>query len=145
LPRYDTTATYVRGEIHERGLRLGAFSRLIFAITALVVNTLLPIFVSGISYDGKVERNHPGQLRLRRVTVFEAWTASHILLAILLLSTIFVTFKIGGMVIIGCLGLSSALMLCTPFAVIGVGIASLHFKAFVRISVGIGVRLGSLG
>jgi solute carrier family 45 protein 1/2/4 len=91
-----------------------------------VVNALLPVFVSGISYNEKLEQNYPGQFRLRKMTVVEAWTASHILLAVLLFSTIFVTSKIGGIVIVGCLGISWALTLWAPFAIIGVEIASLR-------------------
>lgn len=55
--------------------------------------------------------------------MMEAWTASHLLFAIATFSTIFTTSKMGGIIVIGTLGLSWALTLWAPFAIIGIEIA----------------------
>jgi len=112
--------------INERGIRIGAFASLIFAIVALLANTILPFLISGPSHNLKPERTHFIQSRLLKPTVIQVWTASHILFAVATFSTIFVTSQTGGIIVIGCLGLSWALTLWAPFAVIGVELASIQ-------------------
>lgn len=119
-------ASNVQGIIHERGIRIGAFASLIFAIMALLANTILPFVVSETPNHGKQERTQSTYFRPWKPTVIQAWTASHILFAITTFSTIFVTSKTGGIIVMGCLGLSWALTLWAPFAIIGVEIATLQ-------------------
>lgn len=117
-------AFHMRGIIHERGIRIGAFASLIFAIVALLANTILPFVVSGTPRNGKPKVTQSIHFRLWKPTVIQVWTASHILFAIATFSTIFVTSKTGGIIVIGCLGLSWALTLWAPFTIIGVEIAT---------------------
>ena len=117
----------MRSIIHERGIRIGAFASLIFAIIALLANTVLPFVLSDTSSNEKLGRTQPSTyFRPWKSTVIQAWTVSHIVFAITTFSTIFVTSKTGGIIVIGCLGISWALTLWAPFAIIGVEIATLQ-------------------
>jgi len=116
----------MREKIHERGIRIGAFASLLFAIVALLANIILPFVVSGTANNGKLMATGSIHSRLRKPTIIQLWTASHILFAIAMFSTIFVTSNTSGVIVIGCLGLPWALTLWAPFAIIGIEIATIQ-------------------
>jgi len=113
----------VRGVISEKGIRIGSFASLIFAVIALFLNVILPFVVSGISPTEISGGPQATNVWGRKPTMLQAWTASHLLFAIATFSTVFIGSRIGGIIIIGSLGLSWALTLWAPYAIIGIEIS----------------------
>ncbi|KAH8674000.1 major facilitator superfamily domain-containing protein [Xylariales sp. PMI_506] len=127
--------------LYEEATRVGTFALLVFAISSLVTNVFLPLFIAP-TYDGIVSGTSTTEtsslLKARvagkRKTVFDclvipgltlrrAWLLSQVLFAISMFCTLFVTSVQGATVIIGLTGITWALTLWAPWAIISAEIS----------------------
>lgn len=118
--------------LYEKATRVGTFALLIWAITSFVSNLLLPIFVAPtyeapISSNASMRSQKSYTTRTTRffealiipwLTLRRAWLLSHILFAICMWLTLFVRTPTGATVVVSFVGLSWALTLWAPFALI---------------------------
>ncbi|KAI1268291.1 MFS general substrate transporter [Xylariaceae sp. FL1019] len=125
-------------ELYERATRRGTHALLIFAITSLVTNLFLPFFIDP-TYDNNavVATRSDGVLEdessdvykwLKRLvipgfTLRRAWMLSHILFASSMFSTLFVRSVEGATVLVGLIGITWALTLWAPWAIISAEIS----------------------
>lgn len=118
-------------EVMEHATRIGTFALLVFAITSFVASIFLPFIVASSNDDDSVATDpkhgesifsSPTTLLSKLVvpgfTLRRAWVLSHILFALTMLSTFFVSTPAGGTALIGVLGISWAITLWAPFAFI---------------------------
>ncbi|GAP89227.1 putative general alpha-glucoside permease [Rosellinia necatrix] len=128
-------------ELYERATRMGTHALLIFAITSLVTNVVLPFFIDP-TYD-----NHPAagkplsqthgiheddtvgvskwleRLVIPGFTLRRAWMYSHILFSVSMFLTLFARTIEGATVLIGLIGITWALTLWAPWAIISAEIS----------------------
>ncbi|KAI0481167.1 major facilitator superfamily domain-containing protein [Xylariaceae sp. FL0804] len=129
-------------ELHERAIRVGTHALLIFAITSLATNVLLPFFIDP-TYDNNpvAKSNAPGEMPgitdddlsgaqkwLRRLvipgfTLRRAWMYSHILFAVSMFCTVLVRTVEAATVLIGLVGITWAITLWAPWAIISAEIS----------------------
>lgn len=114
-------------------IRIGTSANLLFAIVALLANIGLPLLVqaSKKNHNMRSERGRSSKLlsiftNYPRLGISRTWTFAHILYALLMFATFLVTSQKGATALIGVAGLSWALMLWAPFAIIGTEIAARH-------------------
>lgn len=114
-------------------IRVGTSANLLFAIVALLTNIGLPLLVQAAAkdYDTWLERRFSSRLlstliNYPRLGIARAWTCAHILYALVMFATFFVSSQRGATILIGAAGLSWAFMLWAPFAIIGAEIAARH-------------------
>lgn len=130
-------------DVMEHATRIGTFSLLVFAITSFVSNIVLPFIVvpakhaedpsssSTINSDGKpvpssttsTKRSPLAFLIIPGFTLPRAWQFSHVLYAIVMFLTFFVRTPVGGTILVGITGISWALTLWAPFALISAEIS----------------------
>ncbi|KAI1180396.1 major facilitator superfamily domain-containing protein [Nemania sp. FL0916] len=137
-------------ELYERAVRRGTHALLIFAITSLVTNVVLPFFIDP-TYDSNIaagkplgehhgaNEEDPSKLRkwLKRLvipgfTLRRAWMYSHILFAGSMFSTLLVRTIEGATALIGLIGITWALTLWAPWAIISAEISRDHFMFRAR-------------
>lgn len=117
-------------KLYERATRVGTFALLIYAITSLATNVLLPFCVAP-SYDQPSVSSRASQksystrtsrfldkLVIPWLTLRRAWLLSHCIFAACMFSTLLVRSIGGATAIIGIVGISWALTLWAPFAII---------------------------
>ncbi|RFU26434.1 hypothetical protein B7463_g9911, partial [Scytalidium lignicola] len=117
-------------ELYEKATRMGTFALLIYAITSLTTNVLLPFFIAP-SYDtpldGSIRSQKSYTTRTTRflekliipgLTLRRAWMISHIIFSLSMFSTLIVRSLNGATTLIGIVGISWALTLWAPFAII---------------------------
>ncbi|KAI0408684.1 major facilitator superfamily domain-containing protein [Xylaria palmicola] len=131
-------------ELYERATRMGTHALLIFAITSLVTNIVLPFFIDP-TYDnhpaaGKPPSQNQGideddasvirkclkRLVIPGFTLRRAWMLSHILFAVSMLSTLFARSIEAATALIGLIGITWALTLWAPWAIISAEISRRH-------------------
>lgn len=145
-PYFEENPNMTNDEINkvmEHATRIGTFSLLIFAITSFASNIFLPMIVASskatedlsssttFSSDGKPlppsnsswTRDFCSYLVIPGFTLARAWQFSHILYAIVMFLTFFVRTPTGGTVLVGITGISWALTLWVPFALISAEIS----------------------
>lgn len=123
----------MKPSLSEDAVRSGTFASLLFAIVALLANVALPFLlqpskkdyeVLGASFFPKslsrVLLNRP------RLSIRQAWICAHIIFAMAMFTTIFITSQTGAIVLVAFVGLSWALTLWAPFAIISNEIAARH-------------------
>jgi solute carrier family 45 protein 1/2/4 len=116
--------------LYEQGTRMGTFALLLYAITSLTTNVLLPFFVAP-SYDAEYEVSiHSKEESVNRLKQFleklvipgltlrRAWLCAHFIFAGCMFSTLWVRSIEGATTIIAIVGISWALTLWAPFAII---------------------------
>jgi solute carrier family 45, member 1/2/4 len=130
--------------LYEKATRVGTFALLIFSITSLVTNLFLPFFIAP-TYDGQpVEFNEaPGEsagipvndyfemeqkswldyLVIPGFTLRRAWMYAQILFTVCMLSTVFVRTVTVATILIGLVGITWALTLWAPWAIISAEIS----------------------
>jgi solute carrier family 45 protein 1/2/4 len=106
--------------IIEDAVRLGSLASLIFSLFALTTNMLIPAFIRDTSSHEASSTSHP----LRRISMSRAWSLSHALFAITLLTTLLPQTQTTATVIAAFIGISWAFTLWVPFALIGREIAA---------------------
>lgn len=115
----------------EEALRYGTSANLLFAIVALLTNIGLPLLAQASNkkdHDTWLEKRFSSPLLSRlihypRLGIARTWTYAHILYALTMFTTFLVTSQAGATAVIGIAGLSWALMLWAPFAIMGAEIA----------------------
>lgn len=95
--------------------RAGSFAFLIFSLVSLLASFLIPFIVT--PSDPKNEKGF--SLRWKWLTLSRAWTSSHFLFCIAMLSTLFVSNVTAAAIVIGCCGLSWAISMWAPFSLLG--------------------------
>lgn len=116
--------------LYEKATRVGTFALLIYAITSLATNVLLPFCIAP-SYDSPSSASVRSQksyttrtsrlldkLVIPWLTLRRAWLCSHIIFAACMFSTLIVRSVAGATALIGIVGISWAMTLWAPFAII---------------------------
>lgn len=103
--------------IIEDAVRLGSLASLVFAIFALLTNILLPSLINQNPTPDTL--SHP----LRRITMSRAWSLSHLLFSLTLLTTLLPQTQTTATILAAFIGVSWAFTLWIPFAIIGREIA----------------------
>lgn len=119
-------------ELYEQATRIGSFALLVNAIVSLLTNVLLPFFIAP-TYDKAPVGGRPGQrmevkspvdhLRIPGFTLKRAWFFSLILFSFTMLCTLVVTSVQGATVLIGIAGITWAMTLWAPYAIISAEIS----------------------
>ncbi|KAF7948918.1 hypothetical protein EAE96_008099 [Botrytis aclada] len=118
-------------KLYEQATRVGTFALLMYAITSLSVNVVLPFFITP-SYDAPSSAasiySHKSyttrfsrfmdNLAIPGLTLRRAWLISHLLFAACMFSTLIVRSITGATVLIALVGVSWAMTLWAPFAII---------------------------
>lgn len=126
--------------LYERGTRVGTFALLIFAVTSLATNVFLPLFVAP-TYDGPVTNTAPAEapgaipadddgkktwleyLIIPGFTLRRAWMLSNVIFAAAMFSAVFVRTVEAATALIGLVGITWALTLWAPWAIISAEIS----------------------
>ncbi|TAQ85886.1 hypothetical protein B7494_g5796 [Chlorociboria aeruginascens] len=118
--------------LYEKATRVGTFALLIYAITSLSTNVLLP-FVIAPTYDSQGQPKSStvspksnttltskflNKLIIPWLTLRRAWLISHLIFAGCMFSTLVVRSIGGATALIGIIGISWAMTLWAPFAII---------------------------
>jgi solute carrier family 45 protein 1/2/4 len=111
-------------ELWEKATRIGTFALLIFAVTSFSSNIFLPFFVAPSDLNSKASR-HPllSKLVIRWLTLRRAWLLSNVLFAGTMWLTLFVRDTRQATTLVGIAGISWALALWAPFALIAAEIS----------------------
>jgi solute carrier family 45 protein 1/2/4 len=117
-------------QLYEEATRVGTFALLIYAITSLATNVFLPFFIAP-SYDtpsgASIRSQKSYTTRASRLldmliipwlTLRRAWLCSHVIFATCMFSTLIVRSVAAATAVIGIVGISWALTLWAPFAII---------------------------
>src|SRR4051794_14116473 len=107
-----------RAMLHQKAIHMGTFGSLMFAVTALLSNFMLSILQASVISENKGAHNTRSNWR-RFMDMRWIWASAHILFAIFMISTIFVTSSTAGTLIVAGPGISWAVTLWAPFAIIG--------------------------
>ncbi|RYC63243.1 hypothetical protein CHU98_g2969 [Xylaria longipes] len=128
-------------ELYERATRMGTHALLIFAITGLVTNVVLPFFIDPTYDNHPAAGKPPGQdygihdddassitkflkrLVIPGFTLRRAWMLSHILFSVSMISTLFARTIQAATALIGLIGITWALTLWAPWAIISAEIS----------------------
>jgi solute carrier family 45 protein 1/2/4 len=112
----------MQARVIEDAVRLGSLASLVFAIFALITNSVIPSLVIGIGSTHsplkKPQRFTP------QIKMIRAWSLSHLLFAGCMFSTIFITSQISATILVALVGISWAFTLWVPFAIIGSEVAA---------------------
>lgn len=116
--------------LYETATRMGTFALLIYAITSLTTNVFLPFFIApsyDADYESSIHSKNSYTTRVSRIldklvipwlTLRRAWLCSHLIFATCMFSTLVVRSIEGATALIGIVGISWALTLWAPFAII---------------------------
>ncbi|KAI4866421.1 major facilitator superfamily domain-containing protein [Hypoxylon rubiginosum] len=126
-------------QLYEKATRVGTFALLIFAITSLATNVLLPFFIDPTYDNNPVVGHAPGEapaafplpggksflsrLVIPGLTLRKAWLLSEILFAGSMFCTVLVRTVEAATVLIGLIGITWALALWAPWAIISAEIS----------------------
>ncbi|RFU81440.1 general alpha-glucoside permease [Trichoderma arundinaceum] len=117
-------------KLYEQATRIGSFALLINSIVSLVTNVFLPFFVAPTYDSHPVSDSEPGakksfldRLRIPGLTLRRVWFGSLILFAIVMVCTVFVRSINAAIVLIGAAGITWAITLWAPFAIISAEIS----------------------
>ena len=121
--------------LYENATRVGTFALLVYAITSLSTNVLLPFLIAP-SYDvpsASSKKDQPklltqilSYLVILGLTLRRAWLISHLIFASCMFSTLVVRSISGATALIGIVGVSWALTLWAPFAIISAEVSKLE-------------------
>ncbi|KAI2637318.1 hypothetical protein GGS21DRAFT_511066 [Xylaria nigripes] len=125
-------------ELYERATRMGTHALLIFAITSLITNVVLPFFIDptydshpaagrpliqGHRKDDEGARSWLSGLVIPGFTLRRAWMLSHLLFAGSMFSALFVRSIEAATLLISIIGITWALTLWAPWAIISAEIS----------------------
>ena len=118
--------------VNADAIRIGTFAALLFAVVALASNLTLPFLVELSSREkllsAKSGRAFPKTFNVPGLTLPRAWTLSHLLFGICMLCTIFTRSAMSSAVFVGLVGISRALTLWAPFALISEEVAARQLR-----------------
>jgi solute carrier family 45 protein 1/2/4 len=116
----------------EDATRVGSFALLVYAIISFIASIILPILIVP-SYRPPGSNKPPeatsrlyrflANFRIPHLTLRRAWLYSHILFAICMLCTFFVSTPVAGTVLVGIVGICWGLTMWAPFALIAAEIS----------------------
>ncbi|KAL7798128.1 major facilitator superfamily domain-containing protein [Trichoderma ceciliae] len=118
-------------KLYEHATRIGSFALLINSVVSLLTNVFLPFFVAP-TYDSHpvLDSSEPGakkplldRMRIPGFTLRRAWFGSLILFAIVMVCTVFVRSVNAATALIGVAGITWAITLWAPFAIISAEIS----------------------
>ena len=101
-------------------IRYGTFASFLFAVVAWVYNMLLPHILRLLNST----HSRTKSLQTTSLGIVQAWTCSHGFFALLMFATFFANSQAAATVIIAFAGLSWALTLFVPFAIISTELAA---------------------
>ncbi|KAI1877884.1 uncharacterized protein JN550_000066 [Neoarthrinium moseri] len=123
-------------DLYERGTRVGTFALLIFALTSLATNVLLPFFIAP-TYEAPITNGVPGEgpggvtddhksekktwldyLVIPGFTLRWAWILSNLIFVVAMFCAVLVRTVEAATVLIGLVGITWALTLWAPWAII---------------------------
>ncbi|KOS19394.1 General alpha-glucoside permease [Escovopsis weberi] len=113
--------------LYEDATRIGSFALLVNSVVSLLTNVFLPFFVAptydshladGSSAGAAAGSSFLDRLRIPGFTLKRAWFGSLILFAVVMVSTLFVRSVNGAITLIGLAGITWAITLWAPFAII---------------------------
>jgi solute carrier family 45 protein 1/2/4 len=126
-------------QLYERATRVGTFALLIFAITSLATNVFLPFFIAPTYHSVPVDESSDGpsaikdyvpvkkswtdRLIIPGFTLRRAWMMSQILFTVSMFCTVFVRTVAAATALIGLVGITWALTLWAPWAIISAEIS----------------------
>ncbi|KAK1241717.1 hypothetical protein MKX07_007540 [Trichoderma sp. CBMAI-0711] len=118
-------------KLYEQATRMGSFALLINSIVSLLVNVFLPFLVVPTydshpdldSSESDPKKSFLHHLRIPGFTLRRAWFGSLILFAIVMVCTLFVRSVGGATALIGIAGITWAITLWAPFAIISAEIS----------------------
>lgn len=122
--------------LYEKATRVGTFALLMYAVTSLITNVFVP-FIVAPSYDAPSSApsngSHKGyttalerflnRLVIPGFTIRRAWLCSHLIFACCMFSTLLVRTVAGATAVIAIVGISWAMTLWAPFAIISAEIS----------------------
>ena len=97
----------------DNATRIASFALLLESIVALIANLVLPLLLRG-------------RLAIRGLTLRRFWITSHLLFALLMWSTLFISSVEGAVAMVSATGISWALTLWAPFAFIAQSVSHLN-------------------
>ena len=97
----------------DNATRLASFALLLESVVALIANLVLPLLLRG-------------RLAIRGLTLRRIWLASHLLFALLMWSTLFISSVEGAVAMVSVAGISWALTLWAPFALIAHSVSHIN-------------------
>ncbi|KAK5990299.1 General alpha-glucoside permease [Cladobotryum mycophilum] len=112
-------------KLYEEATRIGSFALLINSIVSLLTNVFLPFFVAP-TYDNQLadsEKSFLDRLRIPGFTLKRAWFGSLILFSIVMVGTVFVRSINAAIFLIGVAGITWAITLWAPYAIISAEIS----------------------
>lgn len=133
-PFLEANPNMTPGEIdtlYEKATRVGTFALLMYAITSLITNVFLP-FIVAPSYDAPSANSKQNTTAVERFlarlvipgfTIRRAWLLSHLVFSACMFSTLLVRTVTGATALIAVVGVSWALTLWAPFAIISAEIS----------------------
>ncbi|GAB7355659.1 hypothetical protein MBLNU459_g6371t1 [Dothideomycetes sp. NU459] len=116
---FESTSTISSTASRITGTRMGAFAMLLSAIVALTANFLFPSIhnLLASSYFPREVTN-----------VGHAWALSQVHFSMLMFSTLFIQTHVGGIIVVALAGISWAMTLWAPYALVGAEIAAENEK-----------------
>ena len=119
----------IENTINAHGIRVGTVASIAFALVALISNLVLPFLVQISTKDKFLlektsSRNFSTSFAIPGLTLQRTWTLAHILFAVCMFSTLFVGSSTSGTIIIGIVGISWAVTIWAPFALISEEVAA---------------------
>ncbi|EMR62310.1 putative general alpha-glucoside permease protein [Eutypa lata UCREL1] len=108
-------------QLYERATRVGTFAMLVYSVTSLATNVILPSFIDP-TFD-----NEPVWLVIPGFTLKRAWMLSHILFAAAMFAAPFIRTVRAANVIIGFFGITWAMTLWAPWAIISAELSRRDF------------------
>lgn len=118
-------------KLYEHATRIGSFALLVNSIVSLLTNVFLPFFVAPTydnhpvldNSDPSTKKSFLDRLRIPGLTLRRAWFGSLILFAIVMVCTFFVKSVNAATALIGIAGITWAITLWAPFAIISAEIS----------------------
>ncbi|KAK0514369.1 hypothetical protein JMJ35_002986 [Cladonia borealis] len=97
----------------EDAIRFGTFASFLFAIVAFLANILLPFVLPALNQVSS------STTPSKKFHISQLWFWGHTFFALAMFATFFIRSQLGATLLVACIGLSWALTLWAPFAIIG--------------------------
>ena len=119
----------VENAINAHGIRVGTVASIAFALVALISNLVLPVLVQISNKDKFVSekisvKSFSTSFAIPGLTLGRTWTLAHILFATCMFGTFFISSSTSATVIVGIVGISWAVTIWAPFALISEEVAA---------------------
>ena len=119
----DIDIAILEAKMSNEGVRVGTFASFLFSTVTFLYNMILPRITASVQLPNKASKGN-GRPRDCRIGVVQAWKWAHVYFFLLMLSTLFVHHASQAVAVVALAGLSWALTLFAPFAIIGTELAA---------------------